>query len=127
MIPLLVTLSLLAAPEANQEGIEFFEKKIRPVLVGECYSCHSSEAKDLKGSLRLDSRPGVRQGGATAAAVVPGNVSKSLLIAAIRREGLKMPPDKSPMPKNMAASAAPVSSKNWPTSVHINPTSFECG
>jgi hypothetical protein len=91
---IVVTLTLLGGPTADPDGVEFFEKKIRPVLVRECYRCHSAEAKDLKGSLRLDSREAMRQGGATAAAVVPGNLAESLLIAAIRREGPKMPPRK---------------------------------
>ncbi|HEV2293950.1 MAG TPA: PSD1 and planctomycete cytochrome C domain-containing protein [Tepidisphaeraceae bacterium] len=43
--------------------IEFFEKKIRPLLVEKCYSCHSDEAKKLKGKFRLDSREGLLKGG----------------------------------------------------------------
>jgi hypothetical protein len=97
-----VTLTLLGAPNADPGGVEFFEKKIRPVLVRECYSCHSAEAKELKGSLRLDSRAAIRQGGTTAPAVVPGSVSESLLIAAIRRDGPKMPPDKA-LPASVVA------------------------
>ena len=38
---------------AVQSGIEFFEKKIRPVLVEHCYECHSADSKSLKGGLRL--------------------------------------------------------------------------
>ena len=44
-------------------GVEFFEQKIRPVLVEHCYRCHSSESKSLKGKLRLDSRGGGPPGG----------------------------------------------------------------
>jgi hypothetical protein len=81
-------------PVADREGIEFFEKKIRPVLVDRCYSCHSAEAKKLKGALYLDSRDGVLKGGDTGPAIVPGDPGKSLLMKAIKYadEELKMPP-----------------------------------
>ena len=40
-----IALSLLAAAEAlAQDRIDFFEKKIRPVLAERCYQCHSAEA-----------------------------------------------------------------------------------
>jgi hypothetical protein len=71
----------------------FFESKIRPVLVDKCYSCHSAEAEKIKGGLLLDTREGIRRGGDTGPAVVPGDLKKSLLIAAIRYEDdLEMPP-----------------------------------
>ncbi len=59
-----------------------------------CAKCHSSTAEKVKGGLRVDSREGLRKGGDTAPAVVPGNVEQSLLITAIRYhdESLRMPP-----------------------------------
>ena len=80
---------------ADPAGIDFFEKKIRPVLVSECYKCHSKEAK-VKGELRLDWRGGWQKGGESGAAIIPGRVGKSLLIQAIRHADvdLKMPPKK---------------------------------
>jgi len=48
------------SPEASKESLEFFETKIRPLLVERCYECHSAESKKLKGGLRLDSREGGR-------------------------------------------------------------------
>ncbi len=80
---------------ADSVGVEFFEKKIRPVLVSECYKCHSAEKK-IKGELRLDWRGGWQKGGETGAAIVPGQVGKSLLIQAIRHTDahLQMPPKK---------------------------------
>ena len=75
------------------EGTEFFEKKIRPVLVERCYKCHSDQPGGVKGGLRLDSRELARKGGDSGAAVVPGNLDASLLWSAIRYEGLEMPPD----------------------------------
>jgi hypothetical protein len=73
-------------------GLDFFEKRIRPVLIEHCYQCHSSDAKELKGGLRLDSRDGLRHGGESGQAVVPGSIEKSLLISAIRYEDFQMPP-----------------------------------
>lgn len=83
-----------AADNPAPEQLEFFEKKIRPVLVRECYSCHSTQAKSVKASLLLDTREGIRRGGESGHAVVPGNLEESLLIEAVRYEGLEMPPKK---------------------------------
>ncbi len=90
----LATVSLALAVEPDAKGIEFFEKKIRPVLVDQCYKCHSDSANKLKGGLRLDTSAGTRQGGETGPAIVPGSPDDSLLIEAIRHEGLEMPPEK---------------------------------
>src|SRR5688572_3278436 len=84
-----------ASPDAaggDAAGIEFFEKKIRPVLVARCYECHSEAAKELKGKLHLDSRAGLLAGGESGVAVVPGNVEGSLIIQALRYQGTEMPP-----------------------------------
>jgi len=59
---------------------ERFETSIRPVLVEHCYPCHSAEAKDLKGSLRLDTREWVLKGGASGPLIVPGKPEESLLV-----------------------------------------------
>ena len=83
------------------EGIEFFEKKVRPVLVKHCYSCHGADAKKRKGELRLDSRESTLRGGATGHAIVPGEPAKSLLITAIKHgAGVE------PMPPKDALSGA---------------------
>ena len=81
-------------PAADQVGKEFFERRIRPVLIRECYSCHSAAASEIRGELRVDSREAIRAGGETGPAVVPGRVDKSLLISALEHRGLKMPPKK---------------------------------
>jgi len=88
----LVTLPALAQPAP--EALEFFEKRIRPVLIEHCYECHSAESKKLKGGLLLDTRAGVLQGGDTRPALEPGEVDKSLLIEAVRYSNpdLQMPP-----------------------------------
>jgi len=80
----------LAVPQA-----EFFENKIRPLLVERCYECHSAEKKQ-KGGLLLDTREGTLKGGDTGPAVVEGDASKSLLITAVKwtDKDLQMPPKK---------------------------------
>ncbi|MFM7592343.1 MAG: DUF1549 domain-containing protein, partial [Isosphaeraceae bacterium] len=76
----------------SREESDFFEARIRPVLVRHCYECHSSESMKIKGGLRLDHRAGLVAGGETGPAVVPGNIEGSLLVDALRYEGLEMPP-----------------------------------
>src|SRR5437667_3071299 len=88
----------LASPaEFKSEDYDFFEKKIRPVLVERCYKCHSASAEKVKGELLLDSREGMLKGGESGKpAVVAGDVDKSRLIEAIRytNDDLQMPPKK---------------------------------
>ncbi len=73
---------------------DFFERKIRPVLVEHCYACHSGEGEQIEGGLRLDSRQAMRRGGESGPAIAPERAEDSLLIAALRYETLEMPPDK---------------------------------
>src|SRR6516164_6516811 len=88
-------LGWLQAPAvaAAPEGVEFFEKKIRPLLVENCYRCHGA-GKKVKGNLRLDSRATMLEGGDTGPAVVPGQPARSLLIKAVgyKDPDLRMPP-----------------------------------
>src|SRR4051812_42999737 len=80
--------------KASKEGVEFFEKEIRPILAQYCYECHSAQAKKIKGKLLLDSRQGMLKGGADGVILVPGDPEGSRLITAIRWSDteLKMPP-----------------------------------
>ena len=95
---LTVALGLTAAgvfATPTPEGVDFFELKIRPVLVQHCYQCHSSaalHAGKLKAELLVDSRAGMEKGGETGPAVVPGKRDKSLLLAALKHDGFEMPP-----------------------------------
>lgn len=75
--------------------LEFFENRIRPILVEHCYECHAETADDVMGSLLLDSREGVRRGGDSGPAVVPFAPEKSLLLEAVSysNRDLEMPPD----------------------------------
>ncbi len=90
-----------ASPE---EGIAFFEKRIRPVLVEHCYECHSVGAKKAKGGLRLDSREGWVKGGDSGPAILPGKPDDSLFIKGIRHwdKDFKMPPEKPLVPAQVA-------------------------
>ena len=82
-----------AARADDSEGLRTFREAIEPVLVKECYRCHSAQAEKLKGGLRLDSREAMLRGGDTGPAVVPGKSGESLLVQALRHEdGLEMPP-----------------------------------
>ena len=80
-----------ATPE---EGLAFFEKRIRPLLEEYCYECHSADAKKVKGGLRLDSREGWVKGGESGPAIVPGKPDESLLIRGVRYwdKEFQMPP-----------------------------------
>lgn len=94
----LKTAALLAVvvfcASAQSPEVEFFEKKIRPVLVEQCQACHSAALDSPMGELRVDSREGLLTGGASGPAVVPGDPQKSLLLRALsyKDPGLKMPP-----------------------------------
>jgi hypothetical protein len=78
------------------EQIAFFEKNIRPVLVTECYACHATTAKKIRGELTLDTREGLRKGGESGPALVAGDSRNSLIVKAIKhaQDNLKMPPKK---------------------------------
>jgi Protein of unknown function (DUF1553)/Protein of unknown function (DUF1549)/Planctomycete cytochrome C len=81
--------------------VEFFEKKVRPILSARCQGCHGPDKQ--KGGLRLDARATVLAGGSTGPAVVPGNPRESLLVDAINYgETYQMPP-KSKLPPDEIA------------------------
>ena len=81
------------ATDWSREQVEFFEAKIRPVLVGRCYECHSAKKADPDAGLRLDSAPAVLRGGDSGPVLVPGKPEESLLVEALRYESYEMPPD----------------------------------
>src|SRR5881409_1494910 len=119
------------APGADS-GIEFFEKRVRPILAQRCYECHSA-AKKVKGGLTLDTQEGLFKGGDLGPVIVPGKPNESLLIRAVRYadEDLQMPPKhrldasdveflekwvtmRAPYPSGAASSAARIStSEHW--------------
>jgi hypothetical protein len=87
----------------TREGLDFFEAKIRPVLVKSCYECHSEAKKKIKGKLRVDDYASMLKGGESGKpSIVPGDPEKSLLIFALTytdkdtdtHDALLMPPPK---------------------------------
>jgi cytochrome c553 len=87
--------ALAAPPRFDAASLEFFEKKIRPLLASNCFTCHSANTNS-KGGLRVDDRNGLLHGGERGPAIVAGQPENSLLIRAISHtdEDLKMPPEK---------------------------------
>ena len=85
-----------SSTEPTTAEAEFFEKRIRPLLINHCYECHSTESKEIHGHLLVDSRSALRKGGDTGPAIMPGDLEQSLLIKAVRYQfpELQMPPDK---------------------------------
>src|SRR5205085_6151558 len=106
----LVLVALLPAV-ARADGVEFFEKKVRPVLAEHCYACHSAQAKKVKGGLRLDTPEGIRKGGDSGPAVKP-NDENSLLLRAVSHAAdvTAMPP------KGRLSDAAVADLRKWVTS-----------
>jgi len=92
------------AGATSSEQIDFFERRIRPVLVERCEECHGGQSRVLKGGLRVDSRAGLLRGGDTGPAVVPGDPDRSLLIKALSHSdpALQMPP-KGRLPESVIA------------------------
>jgi hypothetical protein len=95
-----LALSVLSAPAFAGDGDspkqvtaaqeQFFEQKVRPLLVKNCYGCHGDQKQ--KGGLRLDSLEAILKGGDSGPAVVPGKPGESLVVEAVNHDGLEMPP-----------------------------------
>lgn len=102
--------ALLFPPASAQavgptEDGEFFEKRIRPVLVEHCYECHSATSTKLQGGLRADGRSTLLKGGDTGPAIMPGKPEFSLLIAVMshRHKDIAMPHKKAKLPDAVLA------------------------
>ena len=79
------------ADPPSVEEAEFFETRVRPLLVTHCAECHSTEAGEPEGGLSFDSRADFL---AAEGVVVAGKPDESLLVNVIRYDGdLQMPPD----------------------------------
>jgi hypothetical protein len=97
----------LIAGEPDSKGIEFFENKIRPVLIDKCYSCHSQESKKSKGSLFLDTKSALLEGGESGPVFVPGKPKESLLLRVLQyEEGQYHMPPKGKLPDEVIANFA---------------------
>ena len=96
-------LSTQRPADLTKEAVEFFESRIRPVLIERCYECHSSKAKKVRGGLLLDSQQGVMEGGISGPVILPGDTENSPLIQAIRwtDSEFAMPPKASLTPQQV--------------------------
>lgn len=96
-ILLVLPAGIAQAAESDAGKLEFFEKKVRPILVSHCYSCHSADTKPA-GGLRVDDRRGLLTGGNTGASIVPGKANESLLIKRVSSDAKKrMPSEGTPL------------------------------
>jgi cytochrome c553 len=97
---------LLAEPSPRDSAarVEFFEKKIRPILVNSCYTCHSADT-NAKGGLRVDDRNGLIRGGNNGPALVPGDPEKSLLLkrVSLKNQKRRMPAEGKPLTEQQIA------------------------
>ena len=103
VVPRLLALAvaLLQSPEARPgenpglvvapEKAAFFRSRVEPILKARCTKCHGGEPK-IRGNLRLDSRGALLRGGDQGPAVTLDRPDESLLLKAIRYDGLEMPP-----------------------------------
>ena len=84
-----------AGEEQSAKDTNFFERRIRPILVRHCYECHSESSGEQQGGLLLDRKSGWIDGGDSGNAIVDGEPENSLLIRAVRYQDdeLQMPPD----------------------------------
>lgn len=98
LLPLAISATIFAQaakPQAiTPEQLMFFESTIRPILVDQCYGCHSAQSGRSRGGYLIDTRDAARRGGGSGPGIVPGKPDESLLIQAIRYhdEDLQMPP-----------------------------------
>ena len=88
LLPVLLCSAFAQSPD---NGDEFFEKRVRPVLAKNCFACHTNAQL---GGLRLDSEAALLKGGKSGPAIIRGNPAGSLLMQAVRQTHprLKMPP-----------------------------------
>ncbi|MCI0356883.1 MAG: PSD1 and planctomycete cytochrome C domain-containing protein [Planctomycetaceae bacterium] len=84
-----------AAQSTSTEGIEFFESKVRPLLLTHCSKCHTAKKAAESGELVLDSPAGIQRGGSRGALFAPAKPSESLILKAVSYADaeLQMPPD----------------------------------
>ncbi|MEY2785243.1 MAG: hypothetical protein RL277_1453, partial [Planctomycetota bacterium] len=114
---LLGLLALSGAPWAGSlhprlsdaEREQFFESRIRPVLVEQCFECHAETSKRVKGGLKLDSAAALAAGGDSGAVLIAGDPEASLLIKALRHTD----PDVQMPPKGMLSESVVADFAEW--------------
>lgn len=92
-VVLRIALIIAALPLSQRSAAdEFFENRIRPVLVEHCYECHATALAEPGGGLVLDHRAALRLGGESGEVIDDADPAASLLLKALRYESLEMPP-----------------------------------
>ncbi len=86
------------ADEPTPDDLQFFEAKVRPLLVERCYQCHSADAKRIRGNLLLDTKDGWTEGGDNGPTIVPGDPENSLLVQVVRYDDIIQMPPKGKLP-----------------------------
>ena len=120
MLALFIGLALLSPAllqgAADDGVLEHFEKRVRPLLAENCYSCHSAKAPSVFANLRLDSLAGLLRGGDSGPAVVPGDSSASLLLRAVRGQAKALMPPTGQLSEEKIADLATWvdSGAHWP-------------
>lgn len=77
----------------SSSKFEHFTLRVRPLLKAKCLACHGDDPSDIKGGLDMTSRAALLRGGESDEPLfVAGKPDEGLLIDAIRRVGLAMPP-----------------------------------
>jgi hypothetical protein len=74
------------------DQLDFFETKIRPVLIEHCYRCHATSEQSVRGGLSVENREALLAGGESGPAIVPGDLDNSSLWHAINYRDNRMPP-----------------------------------
>ncbi|WP_238388805.1 PSD1 and planctomycete cytochrome C domain-containing protein [Roseimaritima ulvae] len=95
--------SPIVASANDRAGVQFFETKIRPILVKHCYECHSTESGKARGGLRVDTRDALQQGGDSGPALRGRSARDSLLYQFITYEGDYQMPPKGKLPDDVIA------------------------
>ncbi len=85
-VKLIVLAAAVSSAAWANPGLEFYETKVRPVLVAKCYACHHSKLASPMAGLRFDDASSL------ASMVTPKNADSSRLIQAVRYQTKGMPP-----------------------------------
>src|ERR1700689_3184352 len=104
MLSFAVTVVAGEAPAEHAPAFEWFETKVRPILVDHCYTCHSADTKPA-GGLRVDDRNGLLVGGNSGPAIVPGDPETSLLLKRVNHKNpnRRMPKEGQPLTEEQVA------------------------
>ena len=119
LIPML--LAGAASARAADDDAEFFEKRVRPLLVTKCLECHGDVEPEA--GLRLTARRHLLKGGDSGPGAIANDPAKSLLVQAIARKGdLEMPPDEPLSEREIATLTKWVAlGLPWPESLGLTP------